>query len=117
MSTIGNDPFTSFTEIVCRDGVARKVYPAKLKYKDKLRDLTTKFNDTFILSNLFDIDPNSKEYNAWNAMMDVLVLAFDDKYTKDEIEDFLDFALTRQVFEVFYDISSLKKNNQEMTKE
>ena len=44
--------------------------------------------------------------------MDVLEIAFDKKYTKDEIEDFLDLALTRKVFEIFYDISSLKKNNQ-----
>ena len=118
MTTIKPDPFTSYTEIVCRDGIERRIYPAKLKYKDKLRDLTTKFNDTFIIGNLFSFDSDGKQNTeAWDAMMDVLELAFDKKFTKTEIEDFLDLSLARKVFEVFYDISSLKKNNQMMTTE
>ena len=42
-------------------------------------------------------------------MLEILVLAFDERYSKEEIEGFLDLALARQVFTVFYDISSLKK--------
>ena len=42
-------------------------------------------------------------------MLDILVLAFDEKYKREQIEEFLDLALARQVFTVFYDISSLKK--------
>lgn len=113
MTTIKPDPFTSYTDVVCRDGIERRVYPAKLKYKDKLRDLTTKFNDTYIIGNLFSFDADGKQNTeAWDSMMEVLELAFDGKYTKDEIEDFLDLGLARKVFEIFYDISSLKKNNQ-----
>lgn len=44
-------------------------------------------------------------------MLDILVLAFDEKYKREQIEEFLDLALARQVFTVFYDISSLKKKN------
>lgn len=116
MSELNKDPFTSCEYITCRDGITRGIYPAKLKHKDKLRQLTPMFNDLAIVDNIFDFnkDKNSGvEYtdNAWNAMMEVLKLAFDEKYSKEEIEDFLDLALTRKVFEIFYDISSLKKNN------
>jgi hypothetical protein len=44
-------------------------------------------------------------------MLDILVLAFDEKYKREQIEEFLDLALARRVFEVFYDISSFKKKN------
>lgn len=122
MENIDRDPFTSYEDIECRDGKKRRIYPAKLKYKDKIRDLTVKFDDTVIISNLFDFKMNDKgertySDEAWNAMMDIVSLAFDDKFTKDEISDFLDLALTRKVLEVFYDISSLKKKNQQTTKE
>ena len=48
------DPFTAYEEIMCRDGVKRRVYPAKLKYKDLIRKLSPKFNDVFILENIFE---------------------------------------------------------------
>jgi hypothetical protein len=111
------DPFTSWSEIECRDGKKRKVYPAKLKYKDEIRDLSEKFNDTIIVSNIFDFklnDEGKKEYSdeAWDAMLEILVLAFDNKFKKEEIEEFLDLSLAKKILETFYDISSLKKNNQ-----
>ena len=44
--------------------------------------------------------------------MELLVLAFDEKYTREEIEEFLDFSIAPKVFEVFYGLSSLKKKKQ-----
>jgi hypothetical protein len=110
-----SDPFTSYADIICRDGVKRRVYPAKLKYKDIIRDLSQKFDDTVIISNVYDFNGDSKDNHvAWDAMMEVLYIAFDKKFTKEEIEDFLDLALARQVFEIFYDISSFKKKQAQM---
>ena len=109
------DPFTAYEEVLCRDGVKRRVYPAKLKYKDLIRKLTPKFNDVYILENVFADGANDKEINeAWDAMMDLLVLAFDEKYTKDEINEWLDFNNVPQVFEIFYGLSSLKKKQMMM---
>lgn len=104
------DPFTAYEDVMCRDGVKRRVYPAKLKYKDLIRKLTPKFNDVFILENIIPDGDNDKEIDeAWNAMLDLLFLAFDEKYTKDEIMEWLDFDSVTKVFEIFYGLSSLKK--------
>ncbi|WP_419078702.1 hypothetical protein, partial [Phascolarctobacterium faecium] len=111
------DPFTAYEDVECRDGITRRIYPAKLKHKDQIRKLTPLFNDFAIIDNIFSFDTTAEnggvDYTdtAWNAMLDILVLAFDEKYKREQIEEFLDLALARQVFEVFYDISSLKKKN------
>ena len=113
---IVKDPFTTYEEIVCRDGKKRRVYPAKLKYKDKIRELSPKFNDQFIALNVLELDDNDNYTDeAWDAMLEVLILAFDEKYTKEEIVDFLDLAIVPKVFEIFYGISSLKKKTATVT--
>ena len=116
MAEVTKDPFTQYETVLCRDGQERRIYPAKLKYKDLIKKLTPKFNDVFILENVFGIGDEDKELvsESWNAMMDLLVLAFDEKYTKEEIENFLDFNSVPYVFEVFYGLSSLKKKQKMM---
>ena len=116
MVEVTKDPFTQYETVLCRDGQERRIYPAKLKYKDLIKKLTPKFNDVFILENVFGIGDEDKELvsESWNAMMDLLVLAFDEKYTKEEIENFLDFNSVPYVFEVFYGLSSLKKKQKMM---
>ncbi len=114
---IVKDPFTDYKDILCRDGIKRRVYPAKLKYKDKIRELSPKFNDMFIAENILELN-NSGEYTdeAWDAMLEILYMAFDGKYTKEEILDFLDVSQAVEVFSVFYGLSSLKKKITQMTK-
>ena len=34
------DPFTAYEDVECRDGVTRRIYPARLKHKDQIRKLT-----------------------------------------------------------------------------
>lgn len=113
---IHKDPFTAYEEIECRDGVNRRVYPAKLKHKDVIMKLTPKFNDVFIMENIFNDLGDNDTNEAWNSMMQLLVLAFDEKYTVEEIEDFLDLNSVPRVFEIFYGLSCLKKKNQMMIK-
>lgn len=113
---IAKDPFTAYEDIECRDGVKRRVFPAKLKYKDMIAKLTPKFNDVFIMENIFNDLGDDDTNEAWDSMMQLLILAFDEKYTKEEIEDFLDLDIVPKVFEVFYGLSSLKKKNQMMIK-
>ena len=114
MEEIKVDPFSQYEEVLCRDGIKRRIYPAKLKHKDLIKKLTPKFNDIFILENVFGIssvDTNNAN-DSWDAMMELLVLAFDEKYTREEIEELLDFSIAPKVFEVFYGLSSLKKKQQ-----
>lgn len=113
---IKQDPFTAYEEIECRDGIKRRVYPAKLKYKDLIRKLTPKFNDVFVLENVFEIGDNDKFIDdSWQAMLQLLVLAFNEQYKAEEIEEFLDFNSVPKVFEIFYGLSSLKKKQAMMT--
>ena len=115
MEEIKVDPFTAYEEVLCRDGIKRRVYPAKLKHKDLIRKLSPKFNDIFIMENVIEVGVNNEYTNeAWDSMLTLLVLAFDERYTKEEIEDFLDFNTVSEVFEIFYGISNLKKKNQKM---
>lgn len=116
MEEITKDPFTQYEEVLCRDGIKRRVYPAKLKYKDLIRKETPKFNDVFILENVFGLSDEHTEIidDSWDAMMNLLVIAFDEKYTKEEIEEFLDFDTVPKVFEIFYGLSSLKKKQAKM---
>jgi hypothetical protein len=126
------DKFTSVAIIVDRYGKEHKVFPAKLKWKDEIRRLSPKFDDTLILANYLNVkrDEEGKpvedliegeiefDDEALDAMFEVLVLAFDNKYTKEQIEEFMDLELARQAFEVFWNISNLKKKmKQENTKD
>ena len=50
-------------------------------------------------------------------MLDLLFLAFDEKYTKEEITEWLDLDSVPKVFEIFYGLSSLKKKQAMMMKQ
>jgi hypothetical protein len=93
-------------EISCRDGEKRMVYTARLKHKDKIRKLTPMFNELFVIDNCFDLSNGIKgmEYTdkAYNALLEILVLAFDEKYTKEQIEGFLDFSIVKEILRVYY---------------
>lgn len=99
-------------EIPCRDGEKRTVYTARLKHKDKIRKLTPMFNQIFVIDNCFDLTNGIKgiEYTdkAYNALLEILVLAFDEKYTKEQIEEFLDFSMVKEILRVYY---GLEVNN------
>lgn len=115
------DKFTSFGIIVDRYGKEHKIYPAKLKWKDEIRRLTPKFSDNAIILNILYpardedgkviIEDDMVQYSdeAYDAMMEILMMAFDYKYTREQIEDFIDIGIAPKVFEIFYGLSGLKK--------
>lgn len=45
----------------------------------------------------------------YNAMMEIMILAFGEKYSLQEIEQFLDVEMVDEILEVFYGISGYKK--------
>ena len=120
-----SDPFKSFEIIEDRNGDEHKIYSAPLSKLKDIRYLTTKFNDTFLLPNLlapkFDdemalVHDKSGEVvyddKPVDYMLEVAVIALNDKQTKAEIKKWADLATLRKIFEIFYDISQLKKNPQ-----
>ena len=42
------------------------------------------------------------EKKTYEAMMELLVLAFGEKYTREEIEGFVDVAMIPKIFDVFF---------------
>ena len=54
------DPFTAYEDVECRDGITRRIYPAKLKHKDQIRKLTPLFNDFAIIDNIFSFDTTAE---------------------------------------------------------
>lgn len=102
--------------IKCRDGKEREIFPALIKYKNKIRHYITRFRTDMAILNIISPDvqkvvestptsDNDKEYfsdEPYEAMMELLVLAFGEKYTRDEIEGFVDVAMIPKIFDVFF---------------
>ena len=45
----------------------------------------------------------------YNAMMEILMLAFGEKYTQEQIEEFVDVEMVSEILDVFYGMSGYKK--------
>ena len=112
--------------IKCTDGKERQIFPAKIKDKDKIRHFSAQFASTAPIVNIMAVN-NEKIQNEedkenvfddapYNAMMEIMILAFGEKYTQQEIEQFLDVEMVDEILEVFYGISGYKKkaNQKEM---
>ena len=110
--------------IKCTDGKERQIFPAKIKHKDKIRHFTTKFSAATAIANIMAVDDDkiaklSIDNNAsaeeffdeepYNAMMEMLILAFGEKYTAEQIEEFVDVEMINEILDVFYGLSGYKK--------
>ena len=104
--------------IKCTDGKERQIFPAKIKDKDKIRHFSAQFASTAPIVNIIAIDDENNEQSEeglkfndapYNAMMEILILAFGEKYSQQEIEQFLDVEMIDEILEVFYGISGYKK--------
>ena len=111
--------------VKCTDGKEREIFPAKIKHKDKIRHYTVEFNSTAAIINIMAVDnekiskaqeDNNEIYfdeTPYNAMMEILVLAFGEKYTAEQIEEFVDVEMIGVILDVFYGISGYKKKAQQ----
>ena len=111
--------------IKCADGKDRQIFPAKIKDREKIRHFSVKFNSSMAILNI--LAPNTNEINRaeknqeeiisenlfsdepYNAMMEIVKLAFGDKYTIEQIEQFLDVEMIAEIIETFYGVSQFKK--------
>lgn len=115
------DSFTAFEIITDRNGKEHKIYSAMMAWKDDLRHLATKFSDMNIFSNFFNVkiedgqpvfgEDGFPEYDdtAFDAILEIIYLALNKKETKEQIMEWLDIKLTREIYEIFCDISGYKK--------
>lgn len=105
--------------IKCADGKEREIFPAKIKHKDRIRHYTARFNSALAIANIIALDNGKIETNAdtedifneepYEAMMEIVRLAFGEKYSVEEIEQFLDVEMIAEILDVFYGVSGYKK--------
>lgn len=99
---------------MCRDGKEREIYPALIKHKNKIRHYVTKFRTDMAILNMLspdlqhvaDMDKEDADEvfsdEPYNAMMELLVIAFGEKYTADEIAEFVDVSMIPDIFKIFF---------------
>ena len=122
--------------VMCRDGKEREVFPALIKDKNKIRHYITKFRTDMAILNILSPDleklgnlQSVSEVNTdvekveddfsdepYNAMMEMLVMAFGNKFTQEEIEGFVDVAMIPDILDIFFGISGYKKKAAKQTK-
>ena len=111
--------------IKCRDGKEREIFPALIKDKNRIRHYAANFNSDMAIMNILspDLDKVSKAEKEgrelsyeesfseapYESMMALLTMAFGDKYSPEEIEEFVDVRMVREIFDIFFDISGYKK--------
>lgn len=115
--------------IKCRDGKEREIFPALIKHKNKIRHYVTKFRTDIAILNMLSPDLQkaadmSKEDadeifsdEPYNAMMEMLVIAFGQKYTADEISEFVDVSMIPNIFNIFFAASGYMNEAKKDTKE
>ena len=113
--------------IKCRDGKDREIFPAMIKDRKKIQHFIVKFRTDMAILNLLSPDleklaeVDEKEAQSvfsdepYNAMMELLVLAFGNKYTIEEIEQWVDVAMIPKIFDVFFAISGYKNEVKKKT--
>lgn len=88
--------------VVDGNGVEHRVFPALIGEKDKWVELISKINPVNVASNMLALkEDGSVDDEPYNALIEIMKLALkkEDKsrYTKKEIEAFLDVAIAKQV--------------------
>lgn len=111
--------------IQCRDGKEYEIFPALIKDKNTIRHYTSKFNSEAIIVNL--LAPDMKKITRaqkngvnidfddaftdepYDAMMEILYLAFGRKVEKEKIEELVDVSMIPRILDIFYAVSGYKK--------
>ena len=113
--------------IKCRDGKDREIFPALIKDRKRIQHFIVKFRTDMAILNLLspdlakmaNVDENEAEAafsdEPYDAMMEMLVMAFGDKYTVEEIEQWVDVAMIPKIFDVFFAISGYKDTAKKKT--
>ena len=93
----------------------------------KIRHYVTKFRTDIAILNMLSPDLQkaadmSKEDadnvfsdEPYNAMMEMLVIAFGEKYTADEIAEFVDVSMIPDIFKIFFAASGYKDEAKKKT--
>ena len=107
--------YGNYDEVIDRKGKKHRVYPALFGQMKLVVDLTSKFIVEFIPAYFYESEvPEHKE--SLDAIFELLIMAFDEKYAREDIEKFMDAKLAQQTIELFTGISGYKKKVAELIK-
>lgn len=107
--------------VECKDGKEREIFPFPIKDKDKVRHFAMNFNTDVMAMVILtpDLDKINKNTDVkaedlfsdkpYNALMELLILAFGEKYTEDEILSWIDESTIPAIIESFFMVSGVKK--------
>ena len=113
--------------IKCRDGKDREIFPALIKDRKRIQHFIVKFRTDMAILNLLSPDlakiANLDDFEAesafsdepYDAMVEMLVMAFGNKYTAEEIEEWVDVAMIPKIFDIFFAISGYKDTAKKKT--
>lgn len=119
--------FDSFETHFVKDrfGKEHEVFPALVKDKTKIRHYSAKFRNDMVIMNLITPDmvaiqkaeKAGKEIEfedmftdePYNALMEILLLAFGGKYTIEQLESFVDVEMVTEIIDIFYGLSGYGK--------
>lgn len=100
------------TTIKDRFGNEHKAYSVMWRDKEKLREMVPKINSVVLIDNMMAVDGKGGFDNSpYETVIDIVQMSLrkDDeaKYTKKEIESFLDAELARKIIRVYLDIEGV----------
>lgn len=113
--------------VECKDGKEREIFPFRIKDKDKVRHFAMNFNTDAMAMVILtpDLDKINKNTDVktedlfsdkpYNALMELLILAFGEKYTEDEILSWIDESTIPAILESFFMVSGVKKKTNPIT--
>jgi len=118
--------------IKCRDGKDYEIFPALIKYKNKIRHYVIKFQQESAIVNMLAPDMKKVEQASRNeeetdtediftdepydAMMEILYLAFGEKVPKEQIEEIVDVSMIPEILNIFFAVSGYSKKKVTPTK-
>lgn len=114
--------------VKCRDGKEYEIYPALIKDRKKVRHYSAKFNAESAILNILAPDleklrkaqENGDELSIddsftdepYDAMMEILYLAFGGNVEKEKIEEIVDVATVPKILKIFYSVSGYDKKKE-----
>ncbi len=118
--------------IKCRDGKDYEIFPALIKHKNKIRHYVIKFQQESAIVNMLAPDMKKVEQASKNeeetdtediftdepydAMMEILYLAFGEKVPKEQIEEIVDVSMIPEILNIFFAVSGYSKKKVTPTK-
>ena len=118
-----NNVLSVYDVVIDRNGKKHKVFSVRFKDLQTVTSFTEKYNPDcfcmYLMAPVFDEDSGevqktkdgSIDYNNgfYDDLMEIITLALDDRETSEEISEWLDMAIAKDIVLKFLGLSTMKK--------